>query len=223
MPKDADPGSSFDVVGFLTHRGPKRTLSNYSANRVLYSQGDPADAVFFIHQGKVKVTVISARGKQAVVAIRGPDEFCGEGAMTGKPLRLSSATTLTECQIIRLDKEAMARLLRYEPEFADYFLKHLLTRTARVEADLVDQLFSSSELRLARALLQLSNFGGDLGPEPIPIRVNQEMLAEIVGTTRSRVSVFMNKFRKMGLIDYNGKLEVKKALLNFVLNQRTKA
>ena len=171
-------------------------------------------------KGKVKVTVLSQRGKQAVVAIRGPDEFCGEGAMTGKPKRLASATAMTACEIIRLDKETMQRLLRFEPEFADYFLFHLLTRTAHVEADLVDQLFSSSEMRLARALLILANYGHDFGPEPIPIKVNQEMLAEMIGTTRARVNFFMNKFRKLGLIKYNGKLEVQNALVNFVLNEK---
>jgi CRP/FNR family cyclic AMP-dependent transcriptional regulator len=212
--------SSFDVLGFLTHRGPIRTLSKYRANKNLYSQGDPADSVFYIHEGKVKITVASAQGKEAVVAIRGPDEFCGEEAMTGAPLRLSSAAALTECEVIRLDKEAMARLLRFEPEFADYFLFHLLTRTARVEADLVDQLFSSSEMRLARVLLLLANYGNDLGPEPIPVKVNHDLLAKMVGTTRSRVTVFMNKFRKLGLIDYNGHLKVQKALLNYVLNER---
>ena len=214
------PSSSFDVMGFLTQQGPKRTSLNYRANQILYSQGDPTDSVFYIHKGKVKVSVLSKRGKQAVVAIRGPDEFCGEGAMTGKPRRLASAITMTACEIIRLDKETMIRLLRFEPEFADYFLFHLLTRTAKVEADLVDQLFSSSEMRLARALLILANFGHDVGPEPIPIKVNHELLAEMIGTTRARVTVFMNKFRKLGLINYNGKLEVQKALQNFVLNQK---
>lgn len=138
--------------------------------------------------------------------------------MTGMPLRLSSAAAMTECDLVRLDKETMARLLRSEPEFADYFLHHLLTRTARVEADLVDQLFNSSEMRLARVLLRLANYGGDAGPEPIAIKVNHDLLAKMVGTTRSRVTVFMNKFRKLGLIDYNGSLKVHKALLNFVLH-----
>jgi CRP-like cAMP-binding protein len=138
------------------------------------------------------------------------------------PFRLSSAVAFTTCEILRLDKEAMMRLLRFEPEFADYFLFHLLTRTAKVEAALVDRWFSSSEMRLARALLLLANFGEDLGSEAIPMKVNHGLLAEMVGTTRARVNVFMNKFRKLGLIDYNGKLEVKKALLNFVLNEKTK-
>ena len=210
--------SSFDVLGFLTHRAPVRSITKYRANKNLYAQGDPADSVFYIHTGKVKVTVTSEQGKEAIVAIRGPDEFCGEEAMTGAPLRLSSAAAMTECEIIRLDKDTMVRLLRFEPEFADYFLYHLLTRTARVEADLVDQLFSSAEMRLARVLLLLANYGDDVGPEPIPVKVNHDLLAKMVGTTRSRVTVFMNKFRKMGLIEYNGTLKVQKALLNYVLH-----
>jgi CRP/FNR family transcriptional regulator, cyclic AMP receptor protein len=222
VPRNPNSGSSFDFVAFLTHRGPKRRFSKYRADQILYSQGEPADSVFYVHSGKVKVSVMSKLGKEAVIAIRGPDEFCGEGAMTGKPLRLASAVAMTPCEIIRLDRETMVRLLRFEPEFADYFLTHLLTRTARVEADLVDQLFSSSEMRLARALLLLANYGNDLGPNQIAVKVNQETLAEMVGTTRSRVNFFMNKFRKLGLIGYNGQLKVEKALLNFVLNEKSK-
>jgi len=210
--------SSFDVLGFLTQKGARAVITKYQKGQTLYAQGDSSDSVFYIHKGKVKVTVVSERGKEAVVAIRGPDEFCGEQAMTDEPRRLSTAVTMTPCDLVRLDKETMARLLRFEPEFADYFLFHLLTRTARVEADLVTQLFSSAEMRLARALLLLANYGGDLGPEPIPIKVNHELLAEMIGTTRSRVTVFMNKFRKLGLIDYNGELKVRKALLNYVLH-----
>jgi CRP/FNR family cyclic AMP-dependent transcriptional regulator len=211
---------SFDVMGLLTQHNTRWNLSKYRENQVVYSQGDPADSVFYVHRGKVKVTVMSKRGREAIVAIRGPDEFCGEGALTGKPLRLATVKTMSKCEIIRLEKEIMVRLLHQAPEFADYFLDHLLTRTARVEADLVDQLFNSSEMRLARALLLLANFGNDLGQEPMPVKVNQETLAALIGTTRPRVSVFMNKFRKMGLIKYNGKLEVQKALLNFVLNEQ---
>jgi CRP/FNR family transcriptional regulator, cyclic AMP receptor protein len=195
-------------------------LVEYQENQIVYSQGGPADSVFYIHTGKVKVTVISKLGKEAVVAIRGPDEFCGEGAMTGTPLRLASTTTMSTCEIIRLEPQTIVRLLHENEAFADYFLGHLLTRTARVEADLVDQLFNSSEMRLARALLLLANYGNDLGLEPVAVKVNQETLAALIGTTRSRVNVFMNKFRKLGLIKYNGKLEVQKALLNFVLNER---
>ena len=211
---------SFDVMGLLTQHNTRWNLSKYRENQVVYSQGDPADSVFYVHKGKVKVIVMSKRGKEAIVAIRGPDEFCGEGALTGKPLRLATVTTMSNCEIIRLEKETIVRLLHQAPEFADYFLDHLLTRTARVKSDLVDQLFNSSEMRLARALLLLANFGSDLGQEPMPVKVNQETLAALIGTTRPRVSVFMNKFRKMGLIKYNGKLEVQKALLNFVLNEK---
>ncbi len=211
---------SFDVMGLLTQYNTRWTLSKYQEKQIVYAQGDPADSVFYIHKGEVKVTVISKRGKEAIVAIRGPDEFCGEGALTGAPLRLATATAMSTCEIIRLQKETVVRLLHENQEFADYFLDHLLTRTARVEADLVDQLFNSSEMRLARALLLLANFGNDLAQDPIPVKVNQETLAALIGTTRPRVSVFLNKFRKLGLIKYNGKLEVQKALLNFVLNEQ---
>lgn len=218
---EGDPKQhSFDVMGLLTQHNTRWTVSKYQENQTIYAQGDPADSVFYIHRGKVKVTVMSKRGKEAVVAIRGPDEFCGEGALTGMPQRLATVTAMSACEIIQLEKKTVVRLLHQNQEFADYFLDHLLTRTARVEADLVDQLFNSSEMRLARALLLLANFGGDLGHAPIPVKVNQETLAALIGTTRPRVSVFMNKFRKMGLIKYNGKLEVQKALLNFVLNEQ---
>ena len=208
---------SFDVMKFFNQHFKEGAVSNYRTNQVVYSQGDPADTVFYIHKGKVKVTIVSARGKEAAVAIRGPDEFCGEGALTGEPLRLATVTTLTPCEIIRLKKETLAGLLHREAGFADYFLSHLLLRNARVEADLADQLFNSSEMRLARALLLLANYGNGVGPETVSIPVSQETLAELIGTTRSRVNVFLNKFRKLGLISYNGKLEVRRALLNYVL------
>ena len=212
--------TSFDVLDFLTTKVGGRGLSKYPEGHIVYLQGDPADSVFYIHKGKVKVTVYSERGKEAIVAVRGPDEFCGEGAMTGKPLRLSSVTAMTPCEIMRLEKATMTRLLHDGSEFANYFLSHLLTRTARVESDLVDQLFNSSEMRLARALLLLANYGNDVSLEPIPIMLNHEMLAKMIGTTRSRVNFFMNKFRKLGLVEYNGKLKVHKALLNFVLHEQ---
>jgi CRP/FNR family cyclic AMP-dependent transcriptional regulator len=219
MPRDVKH-HSIDVMDLLTQHNTRWALSNYQENQTVYAQGDPADSVFYIHKGKVKVTVISKRGREAIVAIRGPDEFCGEGALTGMELRLATTTAMSACEIVRLEKETVVRLLHQSQEFADYFLEHLLTRTARVEADLVDQLFNSSEMRLARALLLLANFGNDSGPDPIPVKVNQETLAALIGTTRPRVSVFLNKFRKLGLIKYNGKLEVQKALLNFVLNEQ---
>jgi CRP/FNR family cyclic AMP-dependent transcriptional regulator len=212
--------SSFDVMGLLTQHDARWALSKYQENQIVYSQGDPADSVFYIHKGKVKVSVVSKLGKEAIVAIRGPDEFCGEGALTGKSLCLATTTTLSACEIIRLKKETIVSLLHQDQEFADYFLTHLLTRTARVEAALIDQYFNSSEMRLARALLQLANYGNDSGLQPLPIEFNQETLAEMIGATRSRVNFFMNKFRKLGLIKYNGKLEVQKALLNFVLHER---
>ena len=211
---------SFDVMALLTQHNTRWTLSKYQENQIVYAQGDPANSVFYLHTGNVKVTVISKLGKEAVVAIRGPDEFCGEGALNGSPLRLATTTTMSSCEIIRLEKQTIVRLLHENEEFADYFLTHLLTRTARVEADLVDQLFNSSEMRLARALLLLANYGNDFGLEPTAVKVNQETLAGMIGTTRSRVNFFMNKFRKLGLIDYNGKVEVHRSLLNYVLNER---
>jgi CRP-like cAMP-binding protein len=210
----------FNVMGLLTQHNTRWALSKYEENQIVYSQDEPADSVFYIHRGKVKVTVISKLGKEAIVAIRGPDEFCGEGAMTGKPRRLATLSAMSPCEIIRIEKETLVRLLHRDQEFADYFLNHLLIRTARVESDLVDQLFNSSEMRLARALLLLANYGNGIGDGPIPVKVNQATLAELIGTTRSRVNFFMNKFRKLGLIEYNGSLKVQKALLNYVLNEK---
>jgi CRP/FNR family cyclic AMP-dependent transcriptional regulator len=175
--------------------------------------------VFYIQNGKVKITVVSEQGKEAVVAVLGSDEFCGEGCLNGQPVRLATATAMTECEIMRLEKAAMIRVLHEEPAFSEMFVSHLLARTIRVEADLVDQLFNSSEKRLARALLLLANFGKDGRPEPIIAKVSQETLAEMIGTTRSRVSYFMNKFRKLGLIDYNGRIEIHTSLLNVVLHE----
>jgi CRP-like cAMP-binding protein len=209
----------FNVIEFLTQHGLARNLSTYRENQIVYEQGEPADSVFYIQKGKVKVTVVSRRGKEAIVALRGPDEFCGEGALSGKPLRLATVTAISTCEIIWLGKETIVQLQRNEPQFAEYFLSHLLTRTARVEADLVDHLFNSSEMRLARALLILANYGNDVGLEPISIKMNHETLAAMIGATRSHVNVFMNKFRKLGLIDYNGKIVVHKALLNYVLHK----
>ena len=177
-----------------------RSISKYRKNETVFSQSSPADAVFYIQKGKVKITVASEQGKEAVVAILGPDEFCGEGCLTGQRLRLATATAMTDCEVMRLDKATMIRVLHEEPAFSEMFVSHLLARTIRVEADLVDQLFNSSEKRLARALLLLANFGKEGQPEPMIAKVSQETLAEMIGTTRSRVSFFMNKFRKLGLI-----------------------
>src|SRR5512141_1555044 len=207
----------FDPKVFLATINGGRSISKYRHGETIFSQGKPADAVFYIQKGKVKITVTSEQGKEAVVAILGPDEFCGEGCLTGQPLRLATATAMTDCEVMRLEKAAMIRVLREEPAFSGMFVSHLLARASRVEADLVDQLFNSSEKRLARALLLLANFGKDGRPEPIIAKVSQETLAEMIGTTRSRVSYFMNKFRKLGLIDYNGRIEIHSSLLNVVL------
>jgi len=208
----------FDPAVFLATVDSGRTLSDYHRNEVIFTQGDPADAVFYIKTGKVKITVISEQGKEAVVAVLGSDEFCGEGCLAGQTRRMATATTMSECEIMRLEKAAIIRVLHDEPGFSEMFVSHLLARTIRVEEDLVDQLFNSSEKRLARALLLLANFGKDVRPEPVIAKVSQETLAEMIGTTRSRVSFFMNKFRKLGLIDYNGHLEVHSSLLNVVLH-----
>ena len=209
----------FDPKVFLGTVNGGRSISKYRKDETVFSQGKPADAVFYIHKGKVKITVVSEQGKEAVVAVMGPDEFCGEGCLSGQPVRLATATAMTECEIMRLEKAIMIRVLHEEPAFSEMFVSHLLARTSRVEADLVDQLFNSSEKRLARALLLLANFGKDGRPEPIIAKVSQETLAEMIGTTRSRVSFFMNKFRKLGLIDYNGRIEIHSSLLNVVLHE----
>ena len=209
----------FDPKVFLATVNGGRSISKYRRNQMVFSQGTPADAVFYIQKGKVKVTVVSEQGKEAVVAVLGPDEFCGEGCLAGQPLRMATAVAMTECEIMRLEKATMIRVLHEEPAFSEMFVSHLLARTIRVEADLVDQLFNSSEKRLARALLLLANFGKDGRPEPIIAKVSQETLAEMIGTTRSRVSHFMNKFRKLGFIDYNGQIEVHSSLLNVVLHE----
>ena len=216
--------SSVSDTGVLADPATKLSSDSCAGERVVIwpfgstaplstRSGRPSEFVFYIHRGKVKLSVISERGKEAIVAIRGPDEFCGEGALNRMPLCLATATTMSPCEIIRLETETVERLLHENQEFADYFLAHLLTRTARVEADLVDQLFNSSEMRLARALLLLANYGNDFGLAPIAVKVNHDTLAALIGATRPRVTVFMNKFRKLGLINYNGKLEVHKALL----------
>jgi CRP/FNR family transcriptional regulator, cyclic AMP receptor protein len=208
----------FDPEAFLSKAGQGTTKSIFEEEQVIFSQGKAADSIFYISKGKVKLTVLSEQGKEAVVAILGAGDFCGEGCLAGQLLRMATAVAMTECSITSLDKAAMIRVLHDEPEFSEKFMSHLLTRNIRVEADLVDQLFNSSEKRLARMLLILANFGKEGKPEPVIAKVSQEMLAEMIGTTRSRVSFFMNKFRKLGLIDYNGHLEVHSSLLNVVLH-----
>jgi CRP-like cAMP-binding protein len=209
---------AFDLAKFLAKAGSGRTVMKSPKHQAVFAQGEPADAVFYIQKGKVKITVISEQGKEAVIAILGPREFCGEGCLAGQPRRMATAATMTECEILRLDKEAIIRVLHDEPAFSEKFVSHLLARAIRVEEDLIDQLFNSSEKRLARALLLLANFGKEGRPEPIIAKVSQQTLAEMIGTTRSRVSFFMNKFRKLGFISYNGRIEVHSSLLSVVLH-----
>jgi CRP/FNR family transcriptional regulator, cyclic AMP receptor protein len=209
----------FDPKSFLAKVGEGRSISKYRKDQVVFSQGDLAEAVFYIQKGKVKVTVVSDQGKEAVVALLEADEFCGEGCLAGQPRRIATVTAMTECTIMRLQKTSIIRVLHDEPGFSEVFISHLLARTIRVQEDLVDQLFNSSEKRLARLLLLLANFGKEGRPEPIIAKISQETLAEMIGTTRSRVSFFMNKFRRVGFVDYNGSgLEVHSSLLNVVLH-----
>jgi CRP/FNR family transcriptional regulator, cyclic AMP receptor protein len=211
--------TKFEVEAFLATVNGGRNLLTYRKKRRVYSQGDPADAVFYIQKGQVKISVSSEHGKEAVVAIHGKNDFFGEGCLLGQPLRLATVTTMSECVIMQIGKVAIMRVLREQPKFSERFMTHLLTRNARVEADLVDQLFNSSERRLARTLLLMANFGKEGKPERVISKVSQATLADIVGTTRSRVSIFMNKFRKLGLVSYNGDLKVHNSLLTMVLNE----
>ncbi|HLL28472.1 MAG TPA: Crp/Fnr family transcriptional regulator [Xanthobacteraceae bacterium] len=211
---------SFDPKVFLSKVGGGKTISDYRKNQIVYSQGAPADSVFYIQTGKVKITVLSEQGREAVVALLGTGDFFGEGCLAGQALRLATVRTMTACVIARMAKTSITRLIHREPAFAELFISHLLARNARVEADLVDQLFNSSEKRLARILLLMANFGKEGRPEPAIAKISQETLAEMIGTTRSRVSFFMNKFRQLGLIDYNGKIEVNASLLNVVLHEK---
>ena len=214
------PRPSFDPKSFLAKVGDGRSIDRFGKDQIVFSQGDPADAVFYIQKGKTKVTVVSEQGKEAVVAICGTNEFFGEGCLAGQVQRIATVTTMTDCIMMRLEKSAVVDVIHREPAFSEMFIAHLLGRTIRVEADLVDQLFNSSEKRLARLLLLLANFGKEGKPEPIIAKISQETLAEMIGTTRSRVSFFMNKFRKMGFIDYNGGIHVHSSLLNVVLHDQ---
>jgi CRP-like cAMP-binding protein len=209
----------FDPKVFLAKIGEGRSLADYHKNQKVFSQGDSADAVFYIQKGQVKLTVVSHQGKEAVIAILGGDNpFFGEGCLAGQSVRLATATAMSECSIMRIKKAAMVRVLHDEPTFSDLFLHHVLFRNIRIEEDLVDQLFNSSEKRLARVLLLLANFGKEGTPELVIPKMSQETLAEIIGTTRSRVSFFMNRFRKLGFIHYNGGLQVHRSLLDVVLH-----
>lgn len=207
-----------DPVGFLTATGAGRIRKSYKRNQIIFSQNEAADALFFILEGKIKLAVVSRQGKEAVIGILGANDFFGEGCLAGQNCRMATATSMSECSVIRLTKEEATRLLHHEQAFAELFLHYVLIRNIRIEEDLIDQLFNSSEKRLARTLLLLANFGKEGRPEPVIPKVSQEMLAEIVGTTRPRISFFMNRFRKLGFIEYNGGLHIHASLLSIVLS-----
>jgi CRP/FNR family transcriptional regulator, cyclic AMP receptor protein len=211
---------AFDPRAFLGLVGAGKTIERYAKNQKIYAQGDIADTILFIQKGKVKITVLSEHGKEAVVGIFAEGQFFGEACLEGEALRTATSQAMEECLITSITKSAMLATLGKEPKFSAFFIAYLLSRNSRIEDDLIDQLFNSSERRLARLLLLLANFGGEHGVQPLPITLSQETLAEMIGTTRSRVSFFMNKFRKQGFIDYNGKIEVHASLLDAVLRDK---
>ena len=213
-----EKGRISDSQTFLSKINGGKTTAKYAPRKPVYRQGDPADSIFYIEKGKIKLTVVSKRGKEAVVGILGAGDFLGEGCLAGEVRRMATAAPLSESTIIRIQKELAVRALRDDPEFAERFLAYVLARNIRIQEDLVDQLFNSSEKRLARALLLLARYGKDDQPDGVLLKVSQETLAEMIGTTRSRVSQFMNKFRKLGFISYNGHLEVHTSLLTVVLH-----
>jgi CRP/FNR family cyclic AMP-dependent transcriptional regulator len=210
----------FDPRTFLGRADAGKTVERYERNQKIFSQGDVADTVLFIQKGKVKITVLSEHGKEAVVGILAEGQFFGEACLDGAKLRTATSEAMEECVITSITKTAMHAALSGEPKFSEFFITYLLSRNSRIEDDLIDQLFNSSERRLARLLLLLANFGQEGGAQPIPVTLSQEILAEMIGTTRSRVSFFMNKFRKKGFISYNGKIEVHSSLLDAVLRDK---
>ncbi len=217
-PKNGD--TVFDPETFLARAGLGRKILSLKKNETAYAQGDPADAIFYVQKGQLRVTVTSANGKEGTIALVGAGEFLGEDCMiSAHPVRLATATAMTECALLRISKPEMVRVLHQERALSEVFVSFLLTRNARVQADLVDQLFNSSEKRLARILLLLAQFGKESKPETVVPKISQEVLAEMIGTTRSRVSFFMNRFRKLGFIEYNGEVRVHNSLLNIFLQE----
>ena len=215
----AKKSDKFDSKKFLSTIDGGRKIVAFAKKQTIFAQGDPSDAVFYIQKGKVRLTVVSKIGKEATIGILNEGDFFGESCLTGRPLRLGSATAMTECSVMRIGKKSMLEVLHREHEFSDMFVAYLLTRNVRYEVDLVDQLFNSSEKRLARILLLLAHFGKEDKPEPVIPRITQESLAEMVGTTRSRVSFFMNRFKKLGFVEYDGSgMKVHSSLLNVVLH-----
>jgi CRP/FNR family cyclic AMP-dependent transcriptional regulator len=212
------PKTALDVKALLTKANGGQKGTAYRPETRIFEQGEPANAIFYIKKGKVKLNVLSKQGKEAVIAILGDGDFFGEGCLAGQIVRMATATAISDCSIVKLEKAAALRALQDEPSFSGMFVTHLLSRNIKIEEDLVDQLFNSSEKRLARVLLLLANFGKEGQPQPVIPKITQETLANIVGTTRSRVSFFMNRFRKLGFIEYNGRLEVHSSLLSVVLH-----
>ena len=211
---------TFDPRTFLAQAGSGKTILRYPKSKVIFAQGDPCDAVFYIQEGRVKITVLSTRGKEATVALLGAEDFIGESCLTSQPLRMASATAITDCCILRIEKEALLNVLHCERAFSDLFVAYLVSRNNQIQEDLVDQLFNSAEKRLARTLLLLARFGKEGRTETVVPKISQETLAEMVGTTRARVNFFMNRFRQLGFIDYNGgALEIHSSLLDIVLHE----
>jgi CRP/FNR family cyclic AMP-dependent transcriptional regulator len=214
--------SSFDPQSFLANVGEGRTIRQYQKDQLIFSEGDPGDSVFYIQKGKVKITVTSEQGKEAIVGILGVHEFIGEGCLSGGMSRIATARAVTDCTIMRVERTAIIRTIHDEPAFSELFIAHILARSARIQEDLIDQLFNSSEKRLARTLLLLANFGKEETPESVIPNISQETLVEMIGTTRARVNQFMNKFRRLGFINYNGRLEIRSSLLNVLLHDAPK-
>jgi CRP/FNR family transcriptional regulator, cyclic AMP receptor protein len=210
--------SAFDAQAFLESVGASRRVSEFLDKEIIFSQGDAATSVLYIQKGSVKFTVVNESGKEAVIAIFGPSDFLGEGCMAGQTMRMGTATAIAPTTVLVIEKDEMIRVVSAEHTLSDRFIAHMLARNIRVEADLVDQLFNSTEKRLARTLLLLARYGTEGQPEPVLRKVSQETLAEMIGTTRTRVNLFMNKFRKLGFIEYNGEIKVNKSLLSVVLH-----
>ncbi len=217
--RSVDPKTrpAFDAEAYLESTGPARKVVTYRRGEVVFAQGAPADEVNYLQKGAIKLSVLSRTGKEAVVAMLAPGDFFGEGAMAGQPVRIGTATAVIASRVLIIEKEAMVRLLHEEPAFSDRFISHMLTRNMRIEADLVDQLFNSTEKRLARTLLLMARYG-QVSPQRTLPKISQETLAEMIGATRSRVNFFMNRFRKLGFIEYNGRLKVNSSLLSIVLH-----
>ena len=219
-PRPKNGATVFDPEAFLARAGVGKQVVHLKKNETAYAQGDAADAIFYVQKGQLRVTVTSASGKEATLALVGAGEFLGENCMiSAHPVRLATATAMTECTVLKISKAEMVRVLHQEQALSDVFVSFLLTRNARVQADLVDQLFNSSEKRLARILLLLAQFGKESKPETVVPKISQEVLAEMIGTTRSRVSFFMNRFRKLGFLEYNGEIRIHNSLLNIFLQE----